>query len=1098
MYPDQQWPPSYYWGVPQMTVLDFSYPNPINPVVTYGGDAPFIPFPLQWNMSFSGINQYAATKIRDDGSRWLFININGKIVTVQIDGNGVNLLTFSTVPLLVTAAGTHIIRGEMEVVEYLDPITNQKRYKLALLGQYNYDPSLYVAEIDYNTGNLIPSSEKTYSYTFGTELKGVEFSPDLNYVYVTQDLPFGNNIPVIPSIDYFDLSQPTLIKQGLNVPNTYDFRKSQIELGKDGKLYFASNNRLATLNNPNNPTTPIFVDNAIPIVYNSNQSFLGHTFLETFILPDQIDGMDYTASFNSSVACCLSFTEFEVKNQKQNTEYIGSQTWSPGSNPFNNTNNPVTVEEQLVIKQGANIIINNMQFEFASDAKLIVENGARLTINNTTLTVNYECNPNAMWQGVEVWGTGTGSNQVNTSGWFTANNSLIEHALEGAVNFRQPVATSGGTTVPPVNANNGGIIRATNTTFRNNLVDVAFNPYESVFNGNSINDISRFINVTFETDNSLNNPALNGGMVHARLIGVNGINFSGCDFKNTAPQGIFTFLGRGLGIRSANSKIVVTARCLNLTNPCTNLDKSLFENLTGGIRASSSNPTYTVRVTQSEFKNNWRSILLSGLTVPEVTDNHFEVGESFNNLITPTTVSYGLYLSQCTRYKVENNTFVSPIFPTINDAYLGIYAFQSGENSNEIYRNTFTDLKVGIQAAGINAGTSPLAIRQRGLEFRCNKFFETANFDILVSSGRVKILQGLCSLNPTTPANNFFSNTVVSGGGDFWMENNVTLNSIYSFSDNNSTLEPRNGFYNTNNTTLNLCLSPSPKFLNDETSCPKRVTRTRAQLTTALGGLKLTIDSLTGLIDAGSTAALLNIIATQSGGNVNNALLAASPYLSDDVLLAFLATNPANGHIQQILLANSPLSDAVAAYLAGMTLPKGIKNQLTNAQTGESAMELLQQEISVYQSEFQRTENDLIRDLLFDEVTSDGFALVEDYLLQQPTKTNEQEQLLALVRMANQDSVAARQQLDALDVNPVNEDFCKLHNVVVDVMSTAACTFTLVTDTARATLVGEVADATTNQQEVANAQALLENVGIRNPYNEVIEIVAPQPGNNLR
>ncbi|PKP43860.1 MAG: hypothetical protein CVT95_11665, partial [Bacteroidetes bacterium HGW-Bacteroidetes-12] len=301
-----------------------------------------------------------------------------------------------------------------------------------------------------------------------------------------------------------------------------------------------------------------------------------------------------------------------------------------------------------------------------------------------------------------------------------------------------------------------------------------------------------------------------------------------------------------------------------------------------------------------------------------------------------------------------------------------------------------------------------------------------------------------------------------------------------------------------NNTTLNLCLSPSPKFLNDETSCPKRVLRTRAQLTAALGGLKLSIDSLTGLIDAGSTAALLNIIATQSGGNVKNALLAASPYLTDDVLLAYLATNPANGHLQQILLANSPLSDAVAAYLAGMTLPKGIKNQITNAQTGESAMELLQQEISVYQSELQRTENDLIRDLLFDEVTSDGFALVEDYLLQQPTKTNEQEQLLALVRIANEDVSGAQQQLDVLDNNPVNTKFCKLNNVVVDYMPTPERENTLLSDSTQAQLVEQVADATPLCQSSANAQALLENVGIRNPYDEVIEIVAPQPNSGAR
>jgi len=609
-----------------------------------------------------------------------------------------------------------------------------------------------------------------------------------------------------------------------------------------------------------------------------------------------------------------------------------------------------------------------------------------------------------------------------------------------------------------------------------------------MLNGNAVNDQSFFSKTTFITDNSLNNAALNNAITHVQLNSVTGINFTECTFTNTAPSGTFTFLGRGRGIIANNSKFTVRGSCTTITSPCQNFNNSKFNNLSMGIRSISSNRAQTAIITNTTFFKNWRSIFLRGMDVANVSDNEFDVDALANF-----PLSYGLYLDNCSGYKVENNNFTTSF-----GGHVGVYVNNSGTAANEVYRNTFSNLVVGSQSAQVNGNGVGSTLSGVGLIFKCNQYENIPDYDILVSSGRIKALQGLCTPNLLAPANNQFSYTA---SGDFWMQSAPTvLDAVtyqYNALQNGFNLEPRPfPFRNSTNTFPTAC--PGLITFNPATSCPKRVLRTRAQLTAALSGMRITLDSLTGLIDAGSTQTLLNLIATQSGGNVKNALLAASPYLTDDVLLAYLATHPSNGHLQQILLANSPLSEAVAAYLATMNVPKGIKNQINNAQTGESAMELLQQEISVYQSELQRTENDLIRELLFDEVTNDGFKLVEDFLMQNTARTNIQEQLLALVRIANQDSTAARAQLNVLDSNVVNADFCKLHNTVVDVMNRADGTMALTTDSAKATLVGEVADATTNRQEVANAQALLENVGIRNPYNEVIEIVEPQTGNNLR
>ncbi|MBK6527112.1 MAG: hypothetical protein IPG07_17125 [Crocinitomicaceae bacterium] len=87
------------------------------------------------------------------------------------------------------------------------------------------------------------------------------------------------------------------------------------------------------------------------------------------------------------------------------------------------------------------------------------------------------------------------------------------------------------------------------------------------------------------------------------------------------------------------------------------------------------------------------------------------------------------------------------------------------------------------------------------------------------------------------------------------------------------------------------------------------------------------IADLKALIDGGNTQTLLNVIATNSPGQAKNALIAASPYLSDEVLLAYLASNPSSGHAQQVMIANSPLSADVLAAFNAKTTQAASKNK---------------------------------------------------------------------------------------------------------------------------------------------------------------------------
>lgn len=563
-----------------------------------------------------------------------------------------------------------------------------------------------------------------------------------------------------------------------------NYGNSQLEtaynaLGNN-EIYVTDGSNFGKISNPNG-ITPSFSSGVLS-GYNPMQDLNNGVYQ----LPDQVDGYDYSSQFVAmEPECCVAVSSFDVEEAKNNEEQTGTQTWSAGlgNNPFVSSS-IVTVKDKLVIKSGANITINNMTFRFAPFAELIVENGARLTINGTTLTVDTTCSDAPMWKGVAVWGTGTGTFQAAVSGRFVAqNNSVIEHALEAASNYNY-LAT-------PSNANNGGIIKATTgTTFRNNLKDLVFKPYQSMVIGNPQNDQSFFSDVTFITDGSLNIPSYNNYIEHVDLDNVTGIRFLGCDFENTdVTATTYTYLNRGVGITATDAKFTVDGRCTSMVFPCGSYDRSKFTNLTRGISASNSTLRPQIAsVKRSDFDNVWRSIYLNNMEPPIVILNNFDVGASFFIPFLGLQQSYGLYLNNCSGYTVENNDFT-----TTHNGYFGVYVNSSGTAANEIYRNNFSNFVVASQAANVN-GDGGSTTAQNGLEFRCNKYVNTSDYDILVSSGRVRSDQGNClSGDPKSPANNQFSYTAQYG--DYWLNNSptVSITSTYHYSQNGSSsnLPPR-------------------------------------------------------------------------------------------------------------------------------------------------------------------------------------------------------------------------------------------------------------------------------------------------------------------
>lgn len=602
------------------------------------------------------------------------------------------------------------------------------------------------ATLDFNstTGNVIPASLKTVFYNTATALKikGAELSPDGSKLYLTH-----NSQTAFPStLDMFDLtaSNPTASRVALS--NLSDFGDSQIESGMAGILLIPSTSQLYKIGNPNT-TTPTLTAYQSLTGYTPNcpLSYCNPDDLVRY-MQDQIDGENYSA-YGSINFSAHTYT------------VSGTETWSSGvgNNPFNATGT-IYIKESIVVSINSVLNINGLTLEFAPDARIIIESGlmffnnlipgGRLNLNNATLTSDDRCSAN-MWRGVEVRGysnSSQGSLTNSLQGKVVMSNSVIKNAIKGVVALSYTKTTNGNNvTFVSDNTRGGGIIQATNSFFYNNQNDISLLSYNT-----QVNNLSFFNNCVFETNSLLNNPSL-ALENHITLSGVKGISILGCDFINSASQ-LFQIDKQGIGISASVSSFTVQPRCLSVFYPCTQFDRGQFIGLTFGIKSASLFSTLTFTCDRSIFKNNAIGIQASFSTNPSILRNSFEVREilSTNPIINQ---SAGIYLYSSNGYRVEENTFKefdNVSIPNGSANSYGIVASNSGIGSNIIYKNTFSNLKIGGQSEGINGRTinspsDPVDSegKMSGLQWKCNTFDSPIySHDLTVIDGIIDYNQG--------------------------------------------------------------------------------------------------------------------------------------------------------------------------------------------------------------------------------------------------------------------------------------------------------------------------------------------------------------------
>ncbi|MEI6062585.1 MAG: hypothetical protein WCR72_17920, partial [Bacteroidota bacterium] len=400
----------------------------------------------------------------------------------------------------------------------------------------------------------------------------------------------------------------------------------------------------------------------------------------------------------------------------------------------------------IIVKTGKIFTVKGM-LSMGQNTKITVERGAKLIVDGGIITSL----PGKMWKGIEVWGTSDSTQadySVNQGVAQFINKALIENAEYAAITLKNDKKTNFSYT--------GGIIQGTDATFRNCTNGVIFYKYENFhpLTHRVLDNVSSFTRCIFEVNNNYHGNDTIQSML--AFYEVRGINIYGCSFINNNNTEIST---KATGVFSYNSSLRIDHTCNSPILPCSIYKKCSFENLRYGIRTLGSATTKSFSIINAEFSGNICGVYANAIDFAKITQNTFNVTRQDTSIISANKTG-GVFMDHCKFYTIEENTFdLSGSGGGINSKYVGLTISNSGIDNNQVYKNTFNNLDIGILAQGQNK--NPFNFTQ-GLCMRCNNFNMT-KYDIAVTKpmfgsndqNGIACYQG----SSTYPAGNLFTNT---------------------------------------------------------------------------------------------------------------------------------------------------------------------------------------------------------------------------------------------------------------------------------------------------------------------------------------------------
>lgn len=566
------------------------------------------------------------------------------------------------------------------------------------------------------------------------------------------------------------------------------------------------------------------------------------------------------------------------------------------------------IEDGLVVRfsdSEENIFLDEFFEEFQIESGIKVLPGGKLIVRNNAV-LSSVCE-RELWDGIELFGSAN-LPQIDQ------NQGVIEINTGGTIeNARNAISVYGRDDDNNIDWNStGGIVRANNAAFKNNYRALEFLRYES-YNGINelINNKSSIKNCQFVTDAELNSGI--DPYAFVTMYGVYGVSLQGNSFSNSANS---PTQGLGSGIISIDARYNVEPSC-NVITPfgqsCPSNQKTIstFSNLSIGISSSQGGALADMNVHDCEFDNCNTGISVAGSFNHDIYDNTFNVkAGDFNFPRNPS--HYGIYSLASSGTSFEGNTF-NHIGSNNPGRDIAIASGYNVVGSQEVYRNTTNGMETGVQSFLSNTGLqidcntlnrtnhTIADIYASGISLNDQGAIVLNDDEAAVAN----IFNGACDQNTNDwqirAGESFFPGL---GNGPISFDYNSLDASETNYDENciddDITVNAINGDLD------NACPVQIPNQ-NPVISVIELQKQSYQQELTELNQLK-------NNMDAGNDPSLFNSISNDADWQIKNNLLSESPNLSDPVLIALLdkqSPKAPDWLIDQIFAANAPISNTV-------------------------------------------------------------------------------------------------------------------------------------------------------------------------------------------
>jgi hypothetical protein len=622
--------------------------------------------------------------------------------------------------------------------------------------------------------------------------------------------------------------------------------------------------------------------------------------------------------------------------------------------------------QDIIVEPGATLTIM-CDVQMVPQAKIVIRPGGKLIIDGGRIGTDYFAK--SPWQGIYVVGDRNKPQNFKSQGaLILKNGAIIENSKYGVLLRGVDTADY------PYNNwhHNGGIVQATDAIFRNNWRNVSFYAYRNLdVNNNEISNISFFRGVTFETTSETPHDS---HISNVSMWSVKGVRFSSCVFKDS----------------SSNKRDGILAYDASF-----NVNQCSFTGLQYSIYAQSPNSNNTFNITNSTF-NSYRGIYMNMVDNVQIRNNTFKVQPPFSYDINDdcSNVSYGIYINYSTNFKIDNNRFdiinVKPPLFTPTCGPVGIVLRHTGDFTNELYRNEFSGLMIGIQAQGNNKGLA----NNKGLLLHCNNL-DRNYYDFHVKYVPRSRIPGIRELQG-------YGNSNASLAGNLFGHNQSVLLSNFvvdsecgniAYFHHNPASEPRVVplIYSEDKITL----WGSPNEYTPGISCPDKAMVVKPyeevvlEKDYSLTKYEETTLSLRALVDAGNSNDLKRSI-EESGPAPNNSLynylMEIAPFLSEDVLATLAAKERGftNVMIRNVLVKSpqAPKLDMVVEKLnnRNIPLPPPMRKQIDEGIDYFGEKELLEQEQAFYKTNYELALNEILINKIQETEGWEDAPAVEDIL----------------------------------------------------------------------------------------------------------------------